>query len=506
MSTLGQRQMIQVHQNTVNRIAKDGLRPREWIFNTRTKLRPGLYQEYVNDYKLLDSVFVFAKPLDPGKVAEALSILCAWYPMLGGRVEFAKEAAASISFVLATMENTGASDFANHERKINWLDLCDVDGELPNKILAGVAPLMTVQLTKLQRGGCALGVVVSQVVTDHGGLQLLMRDWSRLYQDPLAEIPITPPVPECFFGPNQNDAEVSRLMKTLGLMRLEKDLSKQLIQDAKIGLSLIGQRLATRCRERPDHVKLSFTKFQKELLLHAAEHDEEIDHAVSVNEAVMVYVWGLLLDTVQFPEEAKEFLSLLMQVDPRGNVPEHEVAARTFGNCSVSMSIPVNMRGSISTVTTSVHFASQKSLKADRISALVKLDTSIFPDSEDNQVLFNPTVSTENTGCIGEWVYTPPLLAWEQASQAATFGAPLVRCEEGYTGEAVKVCMRVDGGLEVYLTRMDRAYFNGWPETLAKFPYKGVFVDEVLRRHESRCRKIRPPRRSAFNFAMGMVE
>ncbi|CAD7940804.1 unnamed protein product [Amoebophrya sp. A120] len=517
MSQTGKRQLIQVHQSTVNRIAKDGLRPREWIFNTRTRLRTGIFQEYVLDYKILDVCLVFKQTLEPGRVAEAVAILCAWYPMLAGRVEFSHDVAVAgakkwvthndkgCSLVLATMEGMGYADLHDHDRTIDHLNFCDIETDMPNKILSGVAPVMTVQLTKLQRGGCVLGIALSHCVCDHGGLQQLLQDWSKLYQDPLALIMPTANVPDCYFNA-PSGGEIQAHMRTLGLMRLERNLSNQLIKDAKVGLSLIGQRLASHCRERPDHVRLSFTKFQKDLLINTAANDEEIDHSVTTNEAVLVYIWNLMLDTIEFPMEQREHLAVMMYVDPRSRVSEADVGSRTFGSIIAGISVPVNMRGSLGTVTSSVHFSSRKALRTEKIAASVKMEATIFPENESGEVLFNPQTTTENSGCIGEWFYGAPLLDWQRGTKMATFGADLVRCEVGYSGEGVKVSPRVDGGLDVYLTRMDRLYFNGWPETLAKYPYKGAFVDELKKRHDSWCRKIKPPRRSAFNFAMGLMD
>ncbi|CAD7956934.1 unnamed protein product [Amoebophrya sp. A25] len=568
MASLGKRQTVTISQEARNRIAKEGIRPAEWLEQTKSQRRVGLWQDLVLDYRVLDTVLVFKKLLDPGRLAESLSATLAWYPWLAGRLnngvdspiegltkkerQQAETLAANaktgkwvdhnnkgVSFVLATMENVGWPDLvdsatiqystgggAGHrDNLMNFKDYCDLEPEMAKRMLSGIAPLVTVQLTKLQRGGCALGVAMSQAVADAESFRMFLQDWSLVYQEGGRLLEPVAFLPDSMVLPQRLSSQLMReAMQRLGLMKLEPGLSQQLIKESKAALAAAAAHSGKRV-ERPPHVRLTLSRFHRDTLQHGAQQElgKRGTREVTIQEAVIVHIWRLLLDTCDFSRSERKHLSLLLKVDPRQFLDPRQFDVRTFGSATLGVPMAVDMSGENIGVMDAFHHACDAVLTNEYVAAVLQLDPHMFPDDQaSGRVLFNPMVSTEQPGCLPEvWMCSVPLgtdaVATERAQEAyaqsgqvnafqpslLTFGVDLVRSETCYNGEAMKICERVDGGVDIYLSAVPKAFFNAWPQVTKKFPGPGSFIAEVLKRHNEWRDRLQPPRRSAFNFAMG---
>jgi len=423
-------------------------------------IRSWFFESIVNYYSL-DMSYVFSTKLDIKSLEKALSHVLGYYPALAGRIHYR----GFYEDQYVDLNNEGVDFIVCQQPDIGYEELVgsDVDQEFTMKrgryceilngdtIVSGQAPLLTLKLTLLEKGGCVLGICISHSIVDGGAFSLFMKDLSRLYQDPNIEIESILKPNELYSRMSSTSEEISHSAKILKVNPssiLKSFLMRQMYSWAFYFLRKQKARHPEHC---PPRYRLQFSK--EELLYIKQKGTEKVqkvsqDNWISTNEALLVHFWTMLLDVCQLPDEKRKDLGISMIINPRARTKL--CAERVLGSIGFGVNYAIDMSSTaLPNKYAQVHEFCRWAVSDEVVSASITMLESGMSRNRFDPIYVNSRTSSELPYGLSRWNLNPQTL-----EKGNTFGQPiknLAGSQSWNTGEVYKVVMRVDGGCDAYI-------------------------------------------------------
>ena len=462
-------------------------------------IRSWFFESIVNYYSL-DMSFVFSKALDAKKMEEALSQTLNHYLALSGRVHY--KGLYEDQYIL--MNNQGAEMIQRHQPNVGYMDLIDGNREQTmirgryckilngETIIHGEAPLLTLQLTYLERGGCVLGVCISHCIVDGGAFSMFMQDLSKCYQDQMDIKAVEKPI-DLYSRMSSSMEEINHAVKVLKFNQLSTLKSFALRYMYSWAFYFLRKQKAVYPNHCPPRFCLSFSKKELEYIKHVGMNETKKNSKqnwVSTNEALVVHIWTMLLDVCELPDEQRSDLGISVIVNPRGRskyVPERVLGSIGFG---VHYAIDMSSKPKDKNKYTQIHELFRWAVSDEVVNASITMLESGMSRNRFDPIFVNSRTSSELPYGLSRWNLNPQTLV-----EGNVFGLSmndLVGAQSWNTGEVYKVVMRVDGGCDAYINQSQNPVMgnmvSNWP--LVRLMGQSEYFKRLSAYHEQFQKKV----------------
>lgn len=406
----------------------------------------------------LDFLYIFEEgEISAVKLEASLRQVLAAYPPFAGRLmdkgaasenedglPVGRIALNNAGVPLKVVENVGGS-----ARDVEGWEVGPQKGKysvLPRMkdVAAGRGPLMTVQLTHFQNGGCVLGVVFNHLVADGWSVAMFMRDWSEVHNGrKIQPIKYQPPreLLRCFAP-----AEMEEFVKSADLQLMLSGWKARAMMWMKgIWIDRFLRRPA------PRRSVLHFSDAQVRRIKARAE--QQAGSWVSSNEALAAHLHPLFLEV--FGVGAAEPLpkgwatGALLPINLRGKVSG--CCERTVGNLVTVAPVQWDLRAEAGPAR-EVHEAMRAALAEPSLLQHVK---SLNYQGSRLEYYQHAVLSQWPAagGVITQWNYQAVNPYYE-----VDFGAGPPTRSVPWTGEPVKVMRGLpkEGGFDVFVSHIDQ--------------------------------------------------
>ncbi|CAB9511356.1 hydroxycinnamoyl-Coenzyme A shikimate quinate hydroxycinnamoyltransferase-like [Seminavis robusta] len=406
----------------------------------------------------LDFVYVFDKPTNEtnlNRLQESLGQLLQHYPTLTGRIKGHQIQLNNqgVTFYMQSSKNS-IQDVPNDPPAGPPYCVIPVPGEQ----IVGKAPLMTVTVTQFV-DGWTLGVVMNHLIVDGWTFAMIMKDWSDLFNDKAIE-PVFYKLPESVVRTCSSQEEANQLADTLAWK--PSPWSKQLLFKfvMKVLIPLFFQR-DRRLGKEPNRLVLSYTDDEVKQIKENANANTKT--WISTNEAVLAFIWQLMLDAAELDVSQRECLGCVYPVNLREKLPG--ISPRLAGNILTHATVITDMSkrscvhsNNEDSLEQQLHNALRDSLKADKLEASLRIQNHRWSDCNTDFV----TQETKQLGDLAHCQY-PGCMHWNWQVSNPYYevdfgtGKPMRGVLWNWV-QPVTVVPRAGGGLEIYIDKTSRGH------------------------------------------------